>query len=105
MPAKNKSQLDRILTEAINQDIDTLEFERARPEGLEVTFFDGPTGMGIVLPKEEEQPTLDDLFDRVPKLWDKWGGSFNYLCEGKHHKIKVEIFDSFGENAFRLKIR
>jgi division protein CdvB (Snf7/Vps24/ESCRT-III family) len=95
-------KLQQIIIEAIENGADGIEMEYVG-EGLEVTYMFGNIGMGRVIEDEAEIGEIITGIMEDAKLESTSQG----LMEWRHksHKIYVEAYDSFGETAFRLKIK
>ncbi len=95
--------LDRVLCDAVESGADTVELERV-PEGLEICFLAGGSGMGIVLEDRKLEAELIGLIVRRAGIRDRPTGKMNWKIEGENRTIAVEEYDSFGESCFRLKL-
>jgi len=102
---KNKhaaDYLDRLLHEVVEAGADTVELERI-PEGLEICFMAGGSGLGNVLKDRTLDHELVDFVVSRAGLRRRVKGQMNWNIFGKDHLITVEEYDSFGESCFRLK--
>ncbi len=95
--------LDRLLHEAVEAGADTVELERV-PEGLEICFLKGGSGLGHVLKDQTLEEELIELIVRRAGLENRVKGKMNSDIGGKNCRITVEEYDSFGESCFRLKL-
>lgn len=101
--AKAVELLQRILDHAAEVGADMVDLERV-PEGLEILYCAGPTGVGGLLETPELEAPLVDLIVRRARLTRKSEGSFTCRIQGQTRTIAVEEYDSFGEACFRLKL-
>jgi hypothetical protein len=95
--------LDRLLHEAVEAGADTVELERV-PEGLEICFLAGGSGLGKVLKDRTLEARLIELIVRRAGLKNQVKSKMNWNISGKTCSITVEEYDSFGESCFRLKL-
>lgn len=99
-----EQQLQTYLEEAVEAGANAIVLEYV-PEGLEVCFMFGDTGAGRVLKDSKLAGDLMQLiFDRAG-LDTKPKGTMTWLVHGQPLGIAVEQYDSFGECAFRLKLK
>jgi hypothetical protein len=96
--------LRSLIETAINCEADEIELEYV-PEGFEVTYFRGDTGVGEVInDPESSEAILSELIERA-KLKNKSRGTFKWNYAGTEHEIRVKEYESFGESAFRLYLK
>ncbi|MBI4623971.1 MAG: hypothetical protein HY736_12240 [Verrucomicrobia bacterium] len=94
--------LQSILDRAAEVGADMVDLERV-PDGLEILYCSGHTGVGGLLETPELEAPLIKLIVRRARLHRKAGGSFTWKVQGRNRTIAVEEYDSFGEACFRLK--
>src|SRR3990172_3959124 len=94
-----RSSLELILSHANEQSSDSVELEYV-PEGLEITYMFGNTGVGTIVKDGQE---IREIIDAVVKLKRKLRGRQGYPYEDRRYKIGIEKYESFGEAAFRIR--
>ena len=97
-------QLQAYLDEAVEAGADTIILEYV-PEGLEVCFMLGDTGAGRILEDSKLAGALMELIGDRAGLGTRTKGRMTWLVHGQPVEIAVEEYDSFGECAFRLKLK
>ena len=104
-PAETKAVelLQSILDRAAEAGADMVDLERV-PDGLEILYCSGHTGVGGLLETPELEAPLIDLIVRRARLHRKAGGSFTWKVQGQMRTIAVEEYESFGEACFKLKL-
>lgn len=95
-------KLQRIIIAAIENGADTIEMEYVM-EGLEITYMIGNTGMGRVIENRDEIDEIISGLIEQANLERKSRGIMEWRY--KSRKIYVEEYESFGDTAFRLKIK
>jgi len=96
--------LDSIIETAIIDGMDTIELEYV-PEGLEVTYVSGNLGVGqVITDRPSAMRIVDDLIARA-QLEDKSRGLLTCSHVGNSYDIRVTEYQSFGESAFRLRLK
>jgi hypothetical protein len=95
--------LNDILHKAVDTESDTVLLERV-PEGLEISFLRGGSGVGIVLEDRALESELIGLLVRRAGLERRVHGRLKWEIHGQERVIRVEEYDSFGESCFRLKL-
>jgi len=95
--------LQSILDRAAEVGADSVDLER-EPEGLEIMYVAGHTGVGGLLENRELEGPLFALIERRAGLRNKARGRFTWNVQGRSRTIAVEEYDSFGEVCFRLKL-
>ena len=95
--------LQSILDRAAEAGADMVDLERV-PDGLEILYCSGHTGVGGLLETPELEAPLIDLIVRRARLHRKAEGTFMWKVHGQNRAIAVEEYDSFGEACFRLKL-
>lgn len=91
-----------LIETAIQRGADTIELEYV-PEGLEVSYFRGSTGIGeIIDDRESVTVIINDLISRA-KLEHKYRGRFKIAHQEREYELWAEQYESFGESAFRLR--
>jgi hypothetical protein len=99
MATKQSSTLDRLASEAIRQSAETIEIEHK--DGYEeVYFMKGGAGSGISLPSPS--PEVRSL---LRELYGIAKGGRQVTVDGCAYDLRVRIWDSFGEDAFRVSLR
>jgi hypothetical protein len=99
MATKQTSTLDRLASEAILQGADTIEIEHK--DGYEeVYFMKGGTGSGITLPSPS--PEVRSLLRELQGIAKR---GRRVTVDGCAYDLRVRIWDSFGEDAFRVSLR
>jgi hypothetical protein len=99
-----EQQLQAYLDEAVEGGASAILLEYV-PEGLEVCFMLGDTGAGRVLKDSKLAGALMQLVGDRAGLDTKPKGTMTWLVHGQPLVITVEQYDSFGECAFRLKLK
>lgn len=99
-----KQRLQAYLEEAVEAGANAIVLEYV-PEGLEVCFMLGDTGAGRILEDSKLAGALMQLIGDRAGLDTKTRGTMTWLVHGQTLKITVEEYDSFGECAFRLKLK
>jgi hypothetical protein len=99
-----EQQLQAYLEEAVEAGANAIVLEYV-PEGLEVCFMLGDTGAGRILDDSELAGDLMQLIGDRAGLDNKTKGTMTWLVYGQPVGITVEEYDSFGECAFRLKLK
>ena len=99
-----EQQLQAYLEEAVEAGANAIVLEYV-PEGLEVCFMLGDTGAGRVLEDSKLAGELMQLIGDGAGLDTKPKGTMTWLVHGQPVGITVEEYDSFGECAFRLKLK
>jgi hypothetical protein len=100
-----KPLLTEFLENAVEVGADAIEMEYASGGGLEVCFMAGANGMGSVL---EDRRLIGELISSIvekAKLTRKERGTFPVSIHGNDYTVFVQVYDSFGENAYRLEIK
>jgi hypothetical protein len=97
-------QLQAYLDEAIEAGANAIVLEYV-PEGLEVCFMLGDTGAGRILKDSKLAGALMQLIGDRAGLDTKTQGTMTWLVHGQPVGITVAEYDSFGECAFRLKLK
>ena len=99
MATKQTSTLDRLASEAIRQGADTIEIEHK--DGYEeVYFMKGGAGSGITLPSPS--PEVRSLLRELHGIAKR---GHRVTVDGCEYDLRVRIWDSFGEDAFRVSLR
>ena len=99
MATKQTSTLDRLASEAIRQGADTIEIEHK--DGYEeVYFIKGGAGAGITLPSPS--PAGRSLLRELHGIAKR---GHRVTVDGCEYDRRVHIWDSFGEDAFRVSLR
>jgi len=99
-----EQQLQAYLEEAVEAGANAILLEYV-PEGLEVCFMLGDTGAARVLEDSKLAGGLMQLIGDRAGLDTKTKGTMTWLVHGQPVEITVEEYDSFGECAFRLKLK
>ena len=99
-----EQQLQAYLDEAAEAGADGIILEYV-PEGLEVCFMLGDTGAGRVLKDSNLAGALMQLIGDRAGLDTRTEGTMTWLVHGQPVEIAVKEYDSFGECAFRLKLK
>ena len=99
-----EQQLQAYLDEAVEASANAIVLEYV-PEGLEVCFMLGDTGAARVLEDTKLAGDLMQLVGDRAGLDTKTKGTITWLVHGQPVGIAVEEYDSFGECAFRLKLK
>ncbi|MEI6784909.1 MAG: hypothetical protein WCQ21_28770 [Verrucomicrobiota bacterium] len=99
-----EQQLQAYLEEAVEAGANAIVLEYV-PEGLEVSFMLGNTGAGLLLKDAKLAGAPMQLIGDRAGLDTKAQGKMTWLVHGQPVKIAVEEYDSFGECAFRLKLK
>jgi hypothetical protein len=102
--ADGRRLVKEILKEAQQARADQVDLEYVS-EGLEVTFMFGNAGIGSVLVDREQYRHIIRFIWDSAKLDDRDRGQFPMELKGCLHTIRVERYDLFGENAFRLRLK
>jgi len=103
--AKGLQELTRILETAVTEGADSVELEFASGGGLEVTYWFGDTGFGSLLVDRTSYEALLGCIVAKAKLQRRVRGKMAVTVHGKELAIEVVEYDSFGESAFRSKIK
>lgn len=93
-----------ILEDAMDAKADMVELEYA-DDRLEVCFIVGNFGLGGTLIDREMEGKVISTIVELAKLHRKSRGKMQIKLRGKRHTIIVEEYQSFGESAFRMKLR
>ena len=96
-------KLQQILSQAIDDAADAVELEYG-DEGLEVTYWFGASGMGTVLSDRTLAGRVIGLIVDEAELEDRSKGVIAWTHQGKPYNIAVEERESFGENAYTLRL-
>ena len=99
-----EQQLEAYLEEAVEAQADAIILEYV-PEGLEVCFMLGDTGASRILKDSKLAGALMQLIGDRAGLDTKAQGTMTWLVHGQPVGITVEEYDSFGEYAFRLRLK
>lgn len=99
-----EQQLQAYLDEAVEAGADAIILEYVA-EGLEVCFMLGDTGAGRILKDSKLAGALMQLIGDRAGLDTRTKGTMIWPVHGQPLKIAVEEYDSFGECAFRLKLK
>jgi hypothetical protein len=99
-----EQQFQSYLDEAVGAGADAILLEYV-PERLEVCFMLGDTGAGRVLKDSKLAGDLMQLVAKRAGLNAKSRGTMTWASHGQPVRIAVEEYDSFGECAFRLKLK
>jgi hypothetical protein len=102
--ARAEQQLQSYLAEAVEAGAGEIVLAYV-PEGLEVMFMLGDTGAGRVLEDSQLAGKLIQLVAHRAELDIKAKGTMAWTVRGQTVRIAVEQYDSFGECAFRLKLK
>ena len=93
-----------LLEDAVDAKTETVELEYADGR-LEVSFMVGNFGLGgTPIDREMESKVISTIVD-LAELDEKTRGKMQIELHGKRHTIIVEEYQSFGEFAYRLKLR
>jgi hypothetical protein len=99
MATKQTSTLERLASEAIRQGADAIEIEYK--DGYEeVYFMKGGAGSGITLPSTS--PEVRSLLRELHGIAKR---GHRVTVDGCEYDLRVRIWDSFGEDAFRVSLR
>lgn len=93
-----------ILEDAMDAKAEIVELEYA-DDGLEVCFIVGNFGLGATLIDRAMESKVISTIVELAKLHRKPHGKMQIELRGKPHTIIVEEYQSFGESAFRMKLR
>jgi hypothetical protein len=105
-PVGGEELLTAIVKQAIDGGADAVELEYDSAGHLEVMFMAGNSGAGSVITESERKRALVDALWKNAKLRGRSrGGTLTVAVDGQDHKVKVEICESFGELAYRLKFK
>ena len=96
--------LQALIERAVRQGADAIELEFV-PEGLEVIYMCGRTGIGEVIEDREAVQALIREVVTQAKLERRSRGVIKWVHEGRTYDIRAEQYDQFGEIAFRLSLR
>ena len=99
-----EQQLQAYLEEAVEAGADAIVLEYVS-EGLEVCFMLGDSGMGRILKDPKLAGAVMQLVGDRAGLDTRTKGTMTCLVRGQPVGITVEEYDSFGECAFRLKLK
>jgi hypothetical protein len=94
--------LQNIVEHALIQDADSVLLEPV-PEGLEVCWMAGNTGLGTVLSTEEGN-VITRFIVRAANLERHDRGVLAMKVAGESREISVESYEHFGEWAYRLRM-
>ena len=92
----------RIVERALAGDADSVSLEPV-PEGLEVCWIVGNTGLGTVVSTHEGN-RLTRFIVRAAGLERSDRGTLAMEVAGESRKISVESYEHFGEWAYRLRV-
>jgi hypothetical protein len=96
--------LRQIIEQAVETGANEIDLERV-PEGLEVCFLVGHTGIGDLWDdREAETALISEIIDRAG-LDRRSRGAFEMEVSGKRWKIAVQERESFGELCYRLRLQ
>jgi hypothetical protein len=96
-------QLERIIETAIKSETESVTLEYV-DEGIEVCFICGNTGIGNVIDDPVMGKGIIRLIVDMAKLENKSKGMMVWTHSGKQYKITVEVYQNFGESAFKLML-
>lgn len=96
--------LEELLQAAVESGVARIDVERV-PEGLEIVFVAGSSGLGRIIQDRELESKLIQLIISRSGLEDNAQGKMEWRFAGKVYVIKVEQYESFGEWCCRLKIQ
>lgn len=102
--AKAEKQLEAYLEKAVDVGATGIIFEYV-PEGLEVCFMFGNSGVGTILRNRELGSSVMVLIGRRSRIGFKPRSTLSWMLRGEKRRIVVEQYDSFGETAFRLELK
>ena len=96
------AKMQEIVDEAVDAGADAVTIEFAKEGGLEVLFALGNTSIGgILVDRALEAEVMELIHDRAG-LEEKPAGVMHWESHGQNLRIRVEEYDSFGENAYTL---
>lgn len=92
--------LQNIVERALTGNADSVELEPV-PEGLEVCWMAGNTGLGTVVSTEEGN-RITRFIVRAAGLERHDKGVLSMTVAGERREVSVETYEHFGEWAYRL---
>ena len=101
-PVRPPAALQNIVEHALAGDADSVSLEPV-PEGLEVCWRVGDTGLGTVVSIEEGN-RITRFIVRAAGLERHDRGVLAMEVAGESRKISVESYEHFGEWAYRLRV-
>jgi hypothetical protein len=96
------AKMQEIIDEAVDAEVDAVTIEFAKEGGLEVIFMVGNTGVGGILVDRILETEVMGLIHERAELEEKTAGVMHWESHGQNLEIRVEQYDSFGENAYTL---
>jgi hypothetical protein len=96
--------LHSILETAIREGAEAIELEYVSA-GLEVTYVSGNVGLGeVIADRGSVKSIVAELIEQA-RLGHKSHGVLKWVHGGRTYDIRVEADESFGETAFRLRLK
>lgn len=96
--------LQSILETAIQEGAEAIELEYVAA-GLEVTYVSGNLGVGEVIADHASVKSIVAELMGQAQLGHKSWGVLKWVYGGRAYDIRVEEYESFGETAFRLRLK
>lgn len=97
------TQLNDLLDGLLDLGADRVTLEWTS-DGLEVTMFRGPTGVGTILKNPLAATIIRELVTRA-KLERRTRGILEAKIHDRQLKFVVKEYDHFGESAFEIRVR